>query len=387
LTLWEYVLVLLRVEERARAYFGLTVLNVLVTIPLTIWLVVIEGDGANGLLIATYSTVFPFIAYRLWDERQRLRLVPDRPLLRRMTRFGLPTMPAELSLYALNFIDRIVLVRVSGLAAAGLYALAVKFAQGMNVIARAFQLAWPPLAYSITDDDEARKAYALVFTWFTAVCAFAVTGFWLLGPWIVRLLAAPSYFGAHKALPLLATGIALYALYLVQVVILGRTGRTEFSVPATVAGAIANLALNLALVPPLGIIGAGLALVASYLLILLITYGLTQRLFAVPYEWGRIALAVGLAAVLSLAGEFGLSDQGLGGFLPRGVLWLAYPALLTAAGFLTAEERTELRALLRPRAVLARLRRLRAESASEAPGRAGYGGEVYEATLRDEDSR
>ena len=32
------------------------------------------------------------------------------------------------------------------------------------MIARGFQLAWPPLAYSITDDDEARRVYSLVFT-------------------------------------------------------------------------------------------------------------------------------------------------------------------------------------------------------------------------------
>ena len=44
----------------------------------------------------------------------------------------------------------------------------------MNVLVRGFQLAWPPLAYSIVDDDEARRAYSLVFTWFAAICAFAV---------------------------------------------------------------------------------------------------------------------------------------------------------------------------------------------------------------------
>ena len=76
-------------------------------------------------------------------------------------RFGLPTMPAELSLYLLNFVDRIIIVRTVGLAEAGLYSLAVKFAQGINVLVRGFQLAWPPLAYSIRDDDEARRVYAV----------------------------------------------------------------------------------------------------------------------------------------------------------------------------------------------------------------------------------
>jgi O-antigen/teichoic acid export membrane protein len=340
-----------------------------------------------GLLIATYVTAIPFILYRLWEERSSLTLIPLRTLLRRMTRFGLPTMPAELSIYSLSFIDRLVIVRVSGLAAAGLYALAVKFAQGMNVIARAFQLAWPPLAYSIADDDEARRAYALVFTWFAVVCAFAVTGFWLLGDWIVRFLAAPEFFGAHRALPLLATGIALYALYLVQVIILGRTGRTELSFPATAAGTVANLALNLALVPPLGIVGAGLALVASYLLIGVITYVLTQRLFAVPYEWGRLALAAGLAAALSVGGELLLPSSGIGGLAPRLVLWVAYPALLVATGFFTPAERRELRGFLRPRAVLGRLRGIRTAPAATEPAAPRFESEVYEAAIRDDDAR
>ena len=54
---------------------------------------------------------------------------------------------------------------------------------------------------------------------------------------------------------------------MVLVVILGRTGRTEFNFPATIAALVVNVALNLLLVPPLGIVGAGLALVASYLVV------------------------------------------------------------------------------------------------------------------------
>ena len=169
-----------------------------------------------------------------------------------MMRFGLPTMPAELTLYSLNFIDRILIVRLAGLAEAGLYALAIKFAQGINVLARGFQLAFPPLAYSIADDDEARRAYSLIVTWFAAVCAFAVAGLWLLARWIVDLLAAPEYFEAYEAIGLLATGVALYALYLVLVVILGRTGRTEFNLPATIAGTVVNIVLNLILIPSHG---------------------------------------------------------------------------------------------------------------------------------------
>ncbi len=369
LTLYEYALTLLRLDERARAYFGITVANVLVTIPFTVWLIVVQDERASGILLGTFATGAAFTVWMLWRQRRRLSLVPDLALLRRMFRFGLPTMPAELSLYSLNFIDRIILVRLAGLAEAGLYALAVKFAQGINVLARGIQLAWPPLAYSIQDDEEARRAYSVILTWFAVVLAFGVTGLWLESRWIVRLLAAPEFFDSHEAVGLLATGIALYALYLAMVIVLGRTGRTEFSFPPTIAATATNIVLNLVLVPPLGIVGAGLALVASYLVVVVLMYVFTQRLFPVPYEWRRLALIVLSAAALIGAGEALLPTSGFVGLVSRTALWLAYPAVLYAVGFLHEEERSRLVALLRPSAIAARARALRAASAP--PGAEG----------------
>jgi O-antigen/teichoic acid export membrane protein len=388
LTLYEYALTLLRLDERARAYFSITIVNVLITIPFTVFLIVVEGERASGILLGTYGTGAAVTVWMLWRQRRRLALVPDRPLLRRMFRFGLPTMPAELSLYSLNFIDRIILARTVGLAEVGLYALSVKFAQAMQVLVRGLQLAWPPLAYSIRDDDEARRVYSAIFTWFAALLAFAATGLWLESRWIVRLLAAPDFFPSYQAVGLLATGIGLYGLYLAMVVILGRTGRTEFSFPATIAAVVTNVALNLLLVPSQGIVGAGLALVGSYVIVLVLMYAFTQRLFPVPYEWRRLALVLLSAAALVAIGEVLLPTSGAVGLLSRGVLWLAFPAILFLFGFLHDEERSGLAELLRPSAIAARARGIRSappEAEAEGEEPAEFGPEVYEVAARDED--
>jgi len=382
LTMFEYLLTLFRLEERARAFFVTTILNVLVTIGLTVVLVVGQGEGARGLLLGSYASGGAFVLALIVVHWRRLSLRVDRPLLRRLMRFGLPTMPAELSLYLLNFVDRIIIVRSAGLAQAGLYSLAVKFAQAVNVLVRGFQLAWPPLAYSIRDDDEARVAYAAIVTWFVAGCAFVVTGMWLFSRWIVRALAAPQFFDSYKPIGLIATAVTLYALYLVLVVILGRTGRTGFNFPATIAALVANVALNLALVPPLGIVGAAIALVASYLVVLALMYGFTQRLFPVPYQWGRLARIALVSAVLVGVGEAFMPTSGFAGLLVRLVLWLAYPAILLASGFFTAQERGWLRRLRHPTRVAADLAatwRIAGEGEGSIP-------ETYEAELRDEDA-
>lgn len=379
LTMWEFLLTLFRLDERARAFFLTTILNVVAAIALTVVLVVGLDEGARGLLLGSYATGAAFVLVLVAMQWRRLSLRPDVPLLRRLFRFGLPTMPAEVSLYLLNFVDRLIIVRTLGLAEAGLYSLAVKFAQAVNVLVRGFQLAWPPLAYSIRDDEEARRTYATVVTLFLAGCAFVVTGMWLFSRWIVRALAAPEFFDAYEAIGLISTAVTLYALYLVLVVILGRTGRTEFNFPAAIGALVANVALNLALVPPLGIAGAGIALVASYLVALGLMYVFTQRLFPVPYEWGRmLRVVLAVAAIVGLA-ELLAPTSGLDGLLIRAALFAAYPLALFAGGFFSDEERGWLARLRHPGALLAGLR---AEPAVD-----GRIPEVYEVERLDEDIR
>jgi O-antigen/teichoic acid export membrane protein len=383
LTMFEFMLTLFRLEERARAYFVTTILNVLATIGLTVVLVVAAGEGARGLLVGSYASGAAFVLGLIVWQWRRLSLRFDPALLRRLLRFGLPTMPAEASLYLLNFVDRLIIVRSLGVAEAGLYSLAVKFAQGVNVLVRGFQLAWPPLAYSIRDDDEARGFYATVVTLFIAACAFVVTGMWLFSRWIVRALADPKFFDSYEAIGLITTAVTLYALYMVMVVILGRTGRTGFNFPAALAALVVNVVLNLLLVPPLGIVGAGLALIASYLVVVALMYGFTQRLFPVPYQWGRLARVVLTSAVLVGVGELLMPTSGAAGLAGRVVLFAAYPLALLASGFFTPDERVWLARLRHPGEIAAEFQRMRAAPAA-VDGRIS---EVYEAERIDDDAR
>ena len=108
---------------------------------------------------------------------------------------------------------------------------------------RAFQYAWPPLAYSVSDDREAARLYGLVTTYYVLVSGWVVAGLALLGRWVLRLLAAPAYFGAYSALPWVALGWAMYGLWVVFLVIAGRAKVTTRNFPAAIAGLAANVIL------------------------------------------------------------------------------------------------------------------------------------------------
>jgi O-antigen/teichoic acid export membrane protein len=340
----------LRVDERARAYVYASGANVAMTVIFTVSLVVIAGQGARGLLLGNFAASAFVVLGLWWVLRARFSLRIRFDDLRAMLRFGLPTVPADASVYALQVADRFYLYRSYSHAAAGDYSVALQFATVVFVIVRGFQYAWPPLAYSIENDAEAARLYSIVTTYFVLATGIVVTAVALLGRWIVRLLAAPQYFGAHAALPWLALAWTLYGLYQVMIVITGRARATSRNLPAALAGLIVNVALLLLLVPHggagLGIAGAGIALCGAYVAMLLVMHLLTRRLFAVGFQWRRLAQAVAILAGVAVSGELLLPTSGFAGIALR-LLWLAIaPALLLLTRFFDADERRQTRALL-----------------------------------------
>jgi O-antigen/teichoic acid export membrane protein len=346
----EMVYAQLRVDERKRAYVYASGANVAMTVAFTVVLVVFAHQGARGLLLGNFGASAVVVLGLWWVLRRRVSLRVRVSDLRAMLRFGLPTVPADASVYALQVADRFYLYRVFSREAAGQYAIAIKLATVVFVAVRGFQYAWPPLAYSIDSDDEASRLYSLVTTYYALATGVVVCAVALLGRWIVRLLAAHEYFGAYRALPWLALGWALYGLYLVFVAIAGRARVTSRNFPAAAAGLAINVVLLLLLVPragaDLGIAGAGIALCGAYVAMLVVMYLLTRSLFQVGFEWLRLAKLTAILAGVAVSGELLLPTHGLAGLALRAV-WLALvPGALLVTRFFHPHELAQARRLL-----------------------------------------
>ena len=346
----EMAYALLRVDERLRAYATATLINVGLTIGASVALVVVLGQGAKGLLLGNYGASTVVLVGVWWTLRDRLRLRhhPGVETHGVLFRFGLPTVPAEASVYALSIVDRYYIFHhgVSGPKQAGLYSIAVKLAGAVAFIVRAFQYAWPPLAYSVRDDAEAARLYGLVTTYYLFVSGMVVAGLALLGRWVLRLLAAPSFFDAYKALPWVALGWALYGLWVVFLVIAGRAKVTTRNFPAALAGLVANVVLLLVLVPSHGIAGAGVALCGAYVVMIGVMHLLTRRAFAAAFEWRRLIQLALVLGGMAAAGELLLPTQGVVGFITRAAVLAAMPGVLLATGFAHRQELDQARALL-----------------------------------------
>jgi O-antigen/teichoic acid export membrane protein len=181
----------------------------------------------------------------------------------------------------------------------------------------------------------------LVFRCVLFVSSADALGLGLLSPWLVRLLTTEQFYGGSRVVAPLAFGTVAYAAYIVMAIGVGRAKRTQLNWAITGAAALLNVALNVILIPPYGMMGAAIATVAAYTLMFVLMVGYAQRVFPTPYQWRRVATAAGAAVALVVAGK--LLDVGLA---LAALLALAYPLALGLAGFYLPGERARLRRLV-----------------------------------------
>jgi O-antigen/teichoic acid export membrane protein len=284
---YEQMTSLFRVEQRSSAYVSATLANVAITIAATVLLVVVYDKGPLGVLVGNFTGTLAVYAALLAYSRRSLGLQFDRSLLRAMNRFGLPLVPSAVALWLTNFSDRFFLVKLADLQEVGLYSIGMRVASAIVLLLTAFRLAWPAFAYSIDDDREAGRTYSFVLTYVVYVCCWLALGLGLLAPWILRLITTEPFYPAQNVVAPLAFGVAAFGAYVVVQIGTGRARQTRSNWVVTGAAAILNIALNLALIPSYGRMGAAIATVSAYTLLFVGMAWRAQRVFPVPYQWRR----------------------------------------------------------------------------------------------------
>ena len=334
---YDQLTALFRVEERSVSYSIASLANVLLTIGMTILLVVVLDQGPLGVLVGNFSGTLAVYAVLVLYRRTQLGLEFDTGVFRRMTAWGMPFVPSVIALSLIDFSDRFFLVRLRDEHELGLYAIGVRIASALLFVLAAFRTAWPAFAYSIRDDEEARRTYGFVLTYLTFLSSWGALALGLGAPWLVRLLTTPEFYGGSRAVALLAFSWVIFGAYVVVVTSIGRAGRRGSNWIITGAAAALNVALNLILIPPYGMMGAAASTVVAYAAM---TAGITwkaQRVFPVYYQWRRVGLAVATAAVLTAIGK--LVDGGLAAAI---ALSAVYPLALALTGFYLPAERARI---------------------------------------------
>jgi len=335
---------LFRAEQRSVSYAIASVSNVIITICATLLLVVAFHKGPLGLIVGNFTGTLCVYTALLVYRLPVLGFEFDRRLYRAMEHFGLPLLPSALALWATKFSDRFFVNHYLGLDKAGVYTFGVQIASALVLAITAFQLAWPAFAYSIEDDEEARRTYAYVLTYFLYLMTWTAVALSLLAPALAHLLAPHNhkYWPGAGVVPVLAFGSVIFAGYSVVVISIGRVRKTGANWIITGLGALANVGLNIWLIPRIGMIGAAWSLLGAYGAMFIAMSWHAQRLFHVPYQWRRVVTVLGVGGGLVLAGK-AVSVSTLLAI----AFAAAYPVLLFFFAFYSTSERKQIARLIR----------------------------------------
>ncbi len=277
------------------------------------------------------------LAFILWKCRGAFSV----PTAKRLIRYSYPLMLSGLCGFVLHQADRFFVVHYHGLDAVGVYGLSYKLGYMVNaLVLDSFALIWFPFVFAIA--DEARAAFMIrkVASYFAFVVTFISLGLALFSYELVTVMAAPEFREAFVAIPLIVLGYLFWSAYQIVSTTLYLKERTGLIALLVLAAAMVNVSLDWLLVPSFSYIGASWATVATFAFLTLATWVVSERVFPIRYELGRIVTPVVFAVLLYLAGYFWIPDGSIAWTIGWKLLLCgAFPVVLYLGGYFTREER------------------------------------------------
>lgn len=221
----------IRAEGHTTLYAVQGLLNTALYIALNVLFLTVFCWGVMGYLLSMVvadclSALFLICRERLWRQ---LRPAPRAAPWRQMLTYCVPLIPMAAFWWIMGVSDRYLVEWFVRSDANSIYAVAYKIPTILTILATVFMDAWQLSAIAESGDRRAQaRFYARVWdAFFSAVCLCA-GGIIAFSPLLIRLLAAESYYDAWRYIPILTLSMI----------------------------AAANIALDLFLIPRIGVQGA-----------------------------------------------------------------------------------------------------------------------------------
>ncbi len=334
--------VLFRVQNQAAKFLWLstaqTALSVGLSVLFLIWLDLGPFGPILGAFVATAVIGVVYTRY-LW---RHIRLTFRWPLARQALAFGLPQLPTHLGGWALALVDRLILQHLTSLSVVAVYSVGYSISKlPFDLVANGIHWAIVPFFYqtATTLPEATSKAiFARVATYNIAVLAALGLFTVLFGPELIVLLASVRYAEASTLLPVLVAAAFLQSVLTIPTKGLFLMSKTAYMLPIVLGSAVVNVALNFALIPRYGMMGAAWATFIAYALQISICFVVSQRVYFIPYDVRRIATVVCSAFACAALREV-IPDHSMFVRLGiKGAVLASFPVVLYLAGFFEARE-------------------------------------------------
>jgi len=272
-------------------YFAVSVANVLFSVVVSIVLVVILRMGLLGVYLGGLATsVFILLlSYYLGHGYLSFKFSKDR--LVQLLKYGLPLVPASISIWIMNVSNRFFINHYLDLHEVGLYSIGFRVASIVTFFAFAIRMALGPTIYEVSDDrDSAVQFYAQLFIYYSVAFYAIILFVSIFGREILSIFTTDAYIPAEQVIYYLAVSAAGFGMAQITSIGLALTKKTiHMSWPIMVGAGIA-VGLNFVLIPLYGILGAGISTAAAFVIINILQYIMSQRYYFIPYPIGKFLI-------------------------------------------------------------------------------------------------
>ncbi|MCX6120414.1 MAG: polysaccharide biosynthesis C-terminal domain-containing protein [Ignavibacteriales bacterium] len=343
----------LRMEQKAKRFAALKIFNITANLLLNLGLILGLGMHAEGVFLANLlASGLTFLAM-IGMVLRRLTFKFPVGLYKEILQFGLPYIPAGLAGIAMQVIDRPIVKALTNDATLGIYQLNYRLGIFMMLIVGMFDYAWRPFFLNHAKDADAKPLFAKVFTYFVlgAMSVFLTISLFIED--IVRMkffgkqFFPPIYWQGVEIVPWVLLAYVFTGAYVVFVVGVYLEKKTKYLPFITGAGALLNVGANLFLIPKIGILGAALSTLFSYIVMATGMYFASQRFYRVEYEWNKVLTIAGSAACMFILYRV-LHLQPLDpmSIVVKLVLVIAFGAALVLLKVIDAREMSEMKSIV-----------------------------------------
>ena len=219
------------------------------TIILNIVFILALNAGAEGLLWAnTIANAFTAIVILAILKLPKYIGKIDKPLMKDMIKYSVPLVPNSISWSIINMSDRIILTQMVSSAANGIYAMANKFPNIINVLYGYFYTAWKESAAKIVKEDNKNQYYNSIyhdakrFLYAITICLIAVM------PFAFPIFINEAYDEAYVYIPIVMIATYYSNLSSFYGGIFSAYKDTKIMGTTTIVAAVINLVIDLLLV-------------------------------------------------------------------------------------------------------------------------------------------
>jgi len=337
----------LRMLYMAKVFVALTTIQLIIALSLNIYFVVFLRLNILGIF---YSTLITEGLIGITLSLLVLRKVGSHvsvSLLWNLMRFGLPLVPTRIGLM-LGFVSNRFFIRwlaspdpAVALAQVGLFSLGHKFGVIINrFVTVPFNSFWGPRRFELilAEEPGAKEAVARVCTYAT-LCTVYLTLLLSSGiESLIEIMADPNYRGAHQVVPFVALSYVALGLETHFMTGILYRKKTIWSTYISVLSLGIILVWNYLFVPKWGLLGAATSNLAGFAVRGTLIYIVSQRLYPIPFELGRMAKMFVAAAILYLISQAISFSSPYLTFLARTGLVALFPGVLFMVKFYSEGE-------------------------------------------------